>query len=163
MYSFVKANGVLKISFIRDTNTYEFIDNNKIIVPTMKKCVKHILGIENYRNNKLFSVKFGNGIDLQNPISEFQFPTLGNIIDVDTALPLASTIEIIENENDISYTVIITITPKDANKNGSVVYSEIGLFLENGDMFAYKQFPSQTKDDSTKILVEWTFDFLLNS
>lgn len=163
MYSFMKANGILKISFIRDTDTYNFIDNNKIIIPTMKKCVKHLLAVEDYERHKLFAVKFGNGINLQNPISEFQFPNLGNLIDVSTNLPIASTIQIVENENDISYTVVITITPKDANRNGSVVYSEIGLFLENGDMFAYKQFPSQTKDDSTKILVEWTFDFLVNS
>lgn len=51
---------------------------------------------------------------------------------------------------------VTSIEKTEANGSGSVIYTEAGLFLSNGDMFARETFKGITKTASRKVTFYWS-------
>ena len=142
----INLAGNFKMTMLRDNgeviSVYE--EPNKIILPTITKYAKHILGLQEYEDSSLYSIKLGNGgvdedgafieptgkeTDLKSVVSEYQFNKIpGNLTDASTSLNVASTIQIKRNSSDdVSYKVEILFVSKDANDpdtGGAISYSE---------------------------------------
>lgn len=158
---------------------YKFEDDNKIIEPTVEKFASSLMGVKRETDMYFNSIQMGIGgigddelaitptgkeAQLKNKTREFRFNKLpSELTDHDTGALTISTINYKYNRGKFEFN--ISFDAKDANDKdtqGSTKYNEIGLFLQNGDMFAYRTFPTASKDESTKFVIKWNFIFYSN-
>lgn len=181
MTNVFNISGYFKIQAIQDGNViWEWEKHNAIITPTIEKIAKSMMGITPYVPNANFiRLKFGNGgalpdgtpidpigdeSDLKDIILDWTHKGIPGILYDEQGTPLVSTIQVAEiKQGNYKLTIEIdNVDGNETNQGGLREYSEIGLFFENNDMFAYRTFPRISKDTSTNLKVEWTFQFLTN-
>lgn len=178
--SFFNLSGHFKLQLLQNEKVlFEWEKHNAIIQPTIEKLAKSIMGLIPYEPNTNFvKIKLGDGgsnldgspiditgneSDLNNSLVEYTHKGLPGVLYDDQGQSLVSYINAVELKQGL-YKLTIIIDNTDGNSPNDVLreYSEVGLFFANDDMFAYRTFPRVSKDSSTNLKIEWTFQFLTN-
>ncbi|QJT71166.1 hypothetical protein GR11A_00129 [Vibrio phage vB_VcorM_GR11A] len=151
---------------IEENGVEEVVHHNPNIIVTLgAKALAHLLG-EGDVNYKMASFQLGtqghSGSDITSPVA----PTAADTALADTAntfsknfnIPADITYLPAGTETRVQFNLAVEKTEGNAG-TGSRAYTEAGLFLANGTMFARETFPAVVKTDQRRIVFRWTILF----
>ncbi len=141
-------------------NTLTYFKDDNIIVSTSFTILKNLF-VDGDINHRINTLKLGDGgvfnsivkipiateTDLFNPLTTKEIPEVYTSTDV-LVDPLNKTIRYTWN-----------FDTSEANGAGTAIYTEAGLFSDNGIMFSKKNFTEVVKNDQKEIIVNWTIRF----
>ena len=152
-----RLKGIFDLETYKDNVLIDKIHEDNIIVNTSFDIISSLF-VDGDINKKINTLKLGDGgiynssvktpvvteTDLYNPITTKKIPTLYTNADV--------------LKDSLNKMIIFTWTfeTNEGNGLGASIYSEAGLFSDDGIMFSKKNFTEVVKTEEKKMIVKWT-------
>lgn len=165
----IVLQGNVKI-IVNDDKKGEYVHFNdkNVITYAARKVMSHLLGdpSNNGKINKLIlgtggqyppNTSGGTGGDILTPIPPSRDETTLRLPLCEDAVFLGKVYQPVGEENEVKFTFVLG--KDDGNGQGSVAYTEAGLFTVDETMFAMETFPALIKNSTRQITFEWTIVF----
>lgn len=152
-----RLKGIFDLETYKDNILVDKIHEDNIIVNTSFDIISSLF-IDGDTNKKINTLKLGNGgiynslvktpvvteTDLYNPLTTKKIPDLYTNAD--------------KLKDSLNKMIIFTWTfeTTEGNGPGAMIYSEAGLFSDDGIMFSKKNFTEVVKTEEKKMIVKWT-------
>lgn len=158
-----KPRGCVKIFIKEDGDEYLAHEDDNLIVKLARPAMAHLIA-EADSNYKVVTFKIGTKGHVLGPPEDITTPVAPSVTDtglIDTS-PFSkaiSSFSYLPVGDPTSVQFISVLEKSEANGSGSVNYTEAGLFMFNGDMYARETFPAIVKNSSRKITFYWQILF----